>query len=396
MIRLKNILLETKFGYLSEKPKKKAKKPKAKAKKTGNPALDKEYTLVRKADNSKIKRTGASIQKLGDKRGKIYKNYPQVIKQIKKAEDKQEKDKAQKKSEEEKANKIKNTDVKALDKKTGKKISVKVDKVLKPPFGSAKEIDDSVPGTKEAKKVVYDAKVAEAQEEATKEAETRKKKNKGKFKLTAEEQKEFNAWKEENEFLIDDDFTEEEWFTKQRPKEEMSVFNPETGEQWEEDPFDDMDMGGFDDDYGFGETDKFGNKTADKIGSESQIDAMSTKLNLPKDSFIPADDKSRVIRNPEGEPVEVKIFRNNQDGQYYALDDEGNVYKTKKGGKLDLDDPNLNDSFKHETDLDGYPGVKTSKGVSRAEDREPEDWDDMGDSVSFSDLLDLLGLEDDI
>ena len=214
--------------------------------------------------------------------------------------------------------------------------------------------------------------------------------------MTAEEQKEFNAWKEENEFLIDDDFTEEEWFTKQRPKEEMSVFNPETGEQWEEDPFDDMDMGGFDDDYGFGETDKFGNKTADKIGSESQIDAMSTKLNLPKDSFIPADDKSRVIRNPEGEPVEVKIFRNNQDGQYYALDDEGNVYKTKKGGKLDLDDPNLNDSFKHETDLDGYPGVKTSKGVSRAEDREPEDWDDMGDSVSFSDLLDLLGLEDDI
>ena len=123
---------------------------------------------------------------------------------------------------------------------------------------------------------------------------------------------------------------------------------------------------------------------------------MSTKLDLPKESFIPADDKSRVIRNPEGEPVEVKIFRNNQDGQYYALDDEGNVYKTKKGGKLDLDDPNLNDSFKHETDLDGYPGVKTSKGVERAENREPEDWDDMGDSVSFSDLLDLLGLEDDI
>ena len=390
MVKLKDILLETKFGYLVEDSKKKKEK-------TGNPVLDKEYKLTSKATGKEIPKTGKQIRDMGAKQGKLYKNYPQVIKQIKKAEDKQEKDKAQKKSEEEKANKIKNTDVKALDKKTGKKISVKVDKVLKPPFGSAKEIDDSVPGTKEAKKVVYDAKVAEAQEEATKEAETRKKKNKGKFKLTAEEQKEFNAWKEENEFLIDDDFTEEEWFTKQRPKEEMSVFNPETGEQWEEDPFDDMDMGGFDDDdYGFGETDKFGNKTADKIGSESQIDAMSTKLNLPKDSFIPADDKSRVIRNPEGEPVEVKIFRNNQDGQYYALDDEGNVYKTKKGGKLDLDDPNLNDSFKHETDLDGYPGVKTSKGVSRAEDREPEDWDDMGDSVSFSDLLDLLGLEDDI
>ena len=46
MIRLKNILLESKVGHLTEKPKKKAKK-------TGNPALDKEYTLVRKSDNSK-------------------------------------------------------------------------------------------------------------------------------------------------------------------------------------------------------------------------------------------------------------------------------------------------------------------------------------------------------
>ena len=35
MIRLKNILSESKVGYLVEKPKKKAKK-------TGNPALDKE------------------------------------------------------------------------------------------------------------------------------------------------------------------------------------------------------------------------------------------------------------------------------------------------------------------------------------------------------------------
>jgi len=392
MLKLKNILKESKIGYLVEKPKKKAKKPE----KTGNPVLDKTYKLISKATGKEIPKTGKQIRDIGKQSGKLYKNYPQVIKQIAKAEDKQEKDKAQKKSEEEKANKIKNTDVKALDKKTGKKISVKVDKVLKPPFGSAKEMDDSVPGTKEAKKVVYDAKVAEAQEEARKEAETRKKKNKGKFKLTADEQKEFNAWKEENEFLIDDDFTEEEWFTKQKPKEEMSVFNPETGEQWEDDPFDGMDMGDFDDNYGFDETDKFGNKTANKIGSESQIEAMGTKLNLPKESFIPADDKSRVIRNPEGEPVEVKIFRNNQDGQYYALDDEGNVYKTKKGGKLDLDDDNLDDSFKHETDLDGYPGVKTSKGVERAENREPEDWDDMGDSVSFSDLLDLLGLEDDI
>tara|TARA_Y100000593_G_scaffold88954_1_gene172187 strand:- start:83 stop:1285 length:1203 start_codon:yes stop_codon:yes gene_type:complete len=397
MVKLKDILLETKFGHLVEDSKKKKstkKKPAKKKEKTGNPALDKEYKLTSKATNKEIPKTGKQIKDMGAKQGKIYKNYPQVIKQIDKNLDKQEKDKAQKKSEEDKITKIKNTDVKALDKKSGKKISVKVDKVLPPPFGSAKEIDDSVPGTKEAKKVVYDAKVAEAQEEATKEAEKRKKKNKGKFKLTAEEQKEFNAWKEENEYFIDDDFTEEEWFTKQRPKEEMSVFNPEDGEQWEENPEDYLgDDGEFD--GGWGEKDKFGNALADELGGESQVEAMANKLDLPKETFIPATKETKVIKNKHGQNVAIKIFRNNKDGQYYAVDDEGNVYKTKSGGKIDLDDPNLNDSFEHETDLSGYPGAQTSDGVSRAEDREPEEWDDMGDSTSFSDLLDLLGLEDD-
>ena len=389
MVKLKDILLETKFGYLVEAPTKKKEK-------TGNPVLDKEYKLTSKATGKEIPKTGKEIRDMGAKQGKLYKNYPQVIKQINKNLDKQEKDKAQKKSEEDKINKIKNTDVKALDKKSGKKISVKVDKVLKPPFGSAKEIDDSVPGTKEAKKVVYDAKVAEAQEEATKEAETRKKKNKGKFKLTAEEQKEFNAWKEENEYFIDDDFTEEEWFTKQRPKEEMSVFNPEDGEQWEED-FDDYlgDEGEFDD--GWGETDKFGNETADELGDEKQVEAMATKLDLPKETFIPATKETKVIKNKHGQNVAIKIFRNNQDGQYYAVDDEGNVYKTKPGGKIDLDsDESIRDSFEYKTNLDGYPGAKTSKGVERGEDRTPDtDWDDMGDSVSFAELLDMLGLEDE-
>ncbi len=400
MIKLKNILLET-YAPLVEAPKKKKKrKPKKKAKKpekTGNPALDKTYNLISKASGEKIPKTGKQITDIGKKSGKLYKNYPQVIKQIKKGLDKHEKDTAQKKSEEDSVNKIKNTNVKALDKKTGKKIDVKVDKVLKPPFGSAKEVDDSVPGTKEAKKVVYDAKVAEAQEKAKKEAEARKKKNKGKFKLSKEEQTEFNSWKEENEYLIDDDFSEEKWFTEQRPREDMDVFNPEDGEQWDSDPFDFESEGGFGDEYGFGETDKFGNETADELGDEKQVDAMATKLDLPKETFIPATKETKVIKNKHGQNVGIKIFRNNQDGQYYALDDEGNVYKTKPGGKIDLDsDDSIRDSFEHKTDLDGYPGAKTSKGVDRADERTPDtDWDDMGDSVSFSELLDMLGFEDD-
>ena len=199
MVKLKDILLET-YAPLVEAPKKKKstkKKPAKKKEKTGNPALDKEYTLVKKADNSKIKRTGDQIKKLGDKRGKaLYKNWSVVNKQIKTNIDKQEKASTEKKSQEDEINKIKNTNVKAHDKKSGEKIDVKVDDVLPPPFGSAKEIDNSKPGTKEAKKVVYDTKVKAAQEKAKKEVEERKKKNNGKFKLSKEEQKEFNAWKE--------------------------------------------------------------------------------------------------------------------------------------------------------------------------------------------------------
>ena len=132
------------------------------------------------------------------------------------------------------------------------------------------------------------------------------------------------------------------------------------------------------------------------MGDEKQVDAMSIKLDLPKESFIPVSKETKVIENPHGKPVGVKIFRNNKDGQYYAVDDEGNVYKTKTGGQIDLDsDESIQDSFEYKTNLDGFPGAKTSTGVSRAEDREPEEWDDMGDSVSFSDLLDLLGLEDE-
>ncbi len=384
MIKLKDILSETKVGYLVEaKKKKSAKKPE----KTGNPVLDKTYTLISKASGKEIPKTGKQISDIGKKSGNRYTNYPKIIKQIQKGLEKQETDTAKKKSGEETLNKIKNTNVKALDKKTGKKIDVKVDKVLKPPFGSAKEIDDNVPGTKEAKKVVYDAKVAEAQEKAKKEVETRKKKSKGKFKLNSEEKKEFNAWKEENPFV--DNISEEKWLTEQKPREEMDVFNPEDGEQWEEDPFAGFDDGGeFDSD--FDENDKYGQPVADKLGGDTQVDAMSVKLKVEKEDLIEAK-KDVVITNKHGQPVGVVIFRNQKDGKYYAVDDEGVVYKSKPG-KVDLDNPE--GQFESEFDLAGFPGAQTSTGVSRAEDRTPDEWDDMGDSMSFEDLLDMLGLED--
>lgn len=393
MLKLKDILKESKVNYLVEKPSKTKKQPK----KTGNPALDKEYTLIRKADNSKVKRTGAAIQKLGDQRGKIYKNYPQVIKQIKTAEDKQKQDASQKKSEEERANKIKNTNVKTLDKKSGKKIDVKVDDVLPPPFGSAKELDNNKPGTKEAKKVVYDAKVAEAQEEAKKEVEARKKKNKGKFKLTADEQKEFNAWKEENEFLLDDDVTEEQWFTEQKPREEMSVFNPETGEQWEadeEDWFGDFGDEDDDDDYdwfgddGGSDTDNYGNKLS-KLGSKDQQNALELKMGINVGTLksVKTQPNHRVT-NKDGRPVKVAVFQDPESGKYYGITDEGDIYEN------DTDDFRDTES---KTDARGFAGAVTSDGQKLINKRDGKDTEeDDYDSTSFSDLLNFLGIDTDI
>ena len=390
MIRLKNILSESKVGYLVEKPKKKAKK-------TGNPALDKEYTLVRKSDNSKVKRTGASIQKLGDKRGEIYTNYPQVVKQIKKAEDKQKQDKAQKKSAEEKANKIKNTNVKALDKKTGEKINVKVDDVLPPPFGSAKKLDDKKPGTQEAKKVVYDMKVAEAQEQAKKEAQARKKKGKGKFKLTSDEQKEYKAWIEENPF--GDDISEEKWFTEQKPREEMSVFNPDTGQQWEEDPFDFDDFGDeydpfgdddfdFDDGFGKPETDDF-SQPLSKLGSKQQQSALELKVKVPVGSLNKVKlNSNHRVKNQDGNPTKLSVFQDPKTNKYYGIDDEGNIYENDTDDFRDVKEPTA--------DAKGFPGAVNAKGQALIDMRAGKQKEDEYDKTSFADLLDLLGIDTDI
>jgi hypothetical protein len=169
----------------------------------------------------------------------------------------------------------------------------------------------------------------------------------------------------------------------------MDAFNPEDGEQWEEDPFAGFDDG---DEFGsgFDEKDKYGQEVADKLGGDTQVDAMSVKLKVEKEDLIEAK-KDVVMKNKNGQPVEVVIFRNQKDGKYYAVDDEGVVYKSKPG-KVDLDNPE--GQFESEFDLAGFPGAQTSTGVSRAEDRTPDEWDDMGDSMSFEDLLDMLGLED--
>ena len=98
---------------------------------------------------------------------------------------------------------------------------------------------------------------------------------------------------------------------------------------------------------------------------------------------------TQVIKNKHGQNVQATVFLNKKDNKYYAVDDEGVVYKSESGK---FDDEN---DYNEEFNLDGFPGAITSDGLSRAEEREPEEWGDTIDATSFSDLLDMLGLDDD-
>jgi len=312
--------------------------------------------------------------------------------------------KSKKKSIDKKSNtendKIKNSVIKAHDKKSGKKIEVKVDDVLSLPFGSAKKMDDSKPGTKEAKKFVYNVKKKEAESKAKKEVNARKKKNKGKFKLTKDEQVEFKAWKEDNPF-VDEDTTEEDWFKTQKPIEQVSAFDPVDGEQWEDDdPFGDGDEG---DDWGFGDdddddwgddfgdskTDDYGNPLSTR-GNKKQQNALELKMRLGiGNTKKQTKSKNHIVTREDGTPVALSVFKDKKTNKYYGVDDEGNIYEN------DTDD--FTKTKQPTTDMRGFEGAITKKGQTDIEKREgrPEKQDDY-DKTTFADLLGILGIETDI
>ena len=296
--------------------------------------------------------------------------------------------------------KIKNSVIKAHDKKKGEKIEVKVDDVLMSPFGSAKKIDDSKPGTKEAKKFVYNVKKKEAEKKAKKEVNARKKKNKGKFKLTKDEQVEFKAWKEDNPF-VDENTTEEDWFKTQKPIEQVSAFDPVDGEQWEDDdPFGDGDEG---DDWGFGDdddddwgddfgdskTDDYGNPLSTR-GNKKQQNALELKMRLGiGNTKKQTKSKNHIVTREDGTPVALSVFKDKKTNKYYGVDDEGNIYEN------DTDD--FTKTKQPTTDMRGFEGAITKKGQTDIEKREgrPEKQDDY-DKTTFADLLGMLGIETDI
>ena len=105
MIKLKDILSESKVGYLVERPRKKGKKKRAQVigkkskkqpkKSTKNPILTKKYKVTSKASGKSTKKTGQEIRNLGLKRGEaVYSDFTQVYNSIGKKLKDDEKNKA--------------------------------------------------------------------------------------------------------------------------------------------------------------------------------------------------------------------------------------------------------------------------------------------------------------
>ena len=375
MIRLKDILSESKVGYLVER-----KLTATEKEKIGNEIVTYKNKETGKDVNVKV---STAIQ---DKKHPAYKKALLKLKSIDKKSDTENE-------------KIKNSVIKAHDKKKGEKIEVKVDDVLTPPFGSAKKMDDSKPGTKEAKKLVYNLKKKKAESIAKKEVNARKKKNKGKFKLTKDEQEEFKAWKEDNPF-VDEDTTEEDWFKTQKPIEEVSAYHPDDGEQWEDDdPFgmggddgDDWlsDFGDDDDDWGEKKkTDDYGNPLSSR-GNKVQQQAVELKLNLGVGNLKKQTKKGHhYTMGKDGKAVALSVFKNEKTGKFYGVSDEGDIYESDKPDFRDMKEPT--------TDARGYAGAVTSKGQKTMDIRKGKgESEDEYDKTTFGDLLGMLGIDTDI
>jgi len=414
VIRLKNILLESKVGHLVEQPKGNKKplsdKDKEKLKKMKLVHLG-QGTYGKEGKPATYKNVDGKLTKIEkDKKGDTKKG--DVFKKDDKPKSKKDQEKAQKAADR-KAKKeldnIKNTTIVVKEPgKADKNIAIK--NILPPPFGDAK--DSNHPNAEAAKKKVYEKYKEERVKEAKKEINSRlKKKGKdGQPLLTKEEQVLFNEKvKEAEEFGFEDPPTKEE-FLKEKITNEFSekanYYNPELsgfgGETfWDkqeagEDPFGEDDMFGFDDDDDFDFDDDFGDAKSDdfgqplsKLGSKQQQSALELKVKVPVGSLkkVKLNSNHRVT-NQDGNPTKLSVFQDPKTNKYYGIDDEGNIYENDTDDFRDMKEPTA--------DAKGFPGAVTSKGQSLIDKRAGKQKEDEYDKTSFADLLDLLGIDTDI
>ena len=409
MIKLKDILSESKLGYLVEKEE----KFKAKSTKSGKVV----YYKTKDAMDKAIKAKTAEPLDKKDKPTTDKKGAP-VFKKDDKPKSKKDQEKAQK-SADRKAGKeldnIKNTTVVVKEPgKADKNIAIK--NILPPPFGDADPKKEH-PEAEAAKKKVYEKYKEERVKEAKKEIKSRLK-NKGKDGqplLTKEE----NAQYKERVKEVEND--NKEFNTKEKPptKEEFlkekiigefndkaKYYNPELSGYggdtfWDkqeagEDPFGEDDMFGFDDDddfdmdddFGDAKSDDYGNKLS-KLGDGRQKEALETKMKLGAGQLTKVKKASNHrVTNKDGKPVQVSVFQDPETKKYYGITDEGDIYESDSEDFRNIKEPT--------TDARGFDGAVTKKGQSLIDKRAGTQKEDEYDSTSFADLLDLLGIDTDI
>ena len=402
MIRLKNILLESKFGHLVEKEE----KFKAKSTKSDKVVVYKSKDAMDKA----IKAGRAEPLDKKDKTSDTKKG--DVFKKDDKPKSKKDQEKAQKAADR-KAKKeldnIKNTTIVVKEPgKADKNIAIK--NILPPPFGNADPKKEH-PQAEAAKKKVYEKYKEERVKEAKKEIKSRlKNKDKNGDPLLTKEEKVLydEKVKQAKEFGYDDPPTKKEFLEEKITNEfteKVNYYNPDLsgyGEEtfWDKqeagkDPFGDdgeFDFGDddfdFDDDFGDAKTDDYGQKLS-SLGDKRQQGALETKMKLGIGQLKKVKKApNHRVTNQDGKAVQVSVFQDPETKKYYGITDEGDIYESDSEDFTQVKEPT--------TDARGFDGAVTKKGQSLIDKRAGKQKEDEYDKTSFADLLDLLGIDTDI
>jgi hypothetical protein len=422
MLKLKDILKESKVGYLVEKEGNKkplSKKDKEKLDKMKLVHLG-QGTYGKEGKPATYKNVDGKLTKIEkDKKGDTKKG--NVFKKNDKPASKKDQEKAQKaasKKEKKELEKIKKA--KIVVKEPGKpEKEIAIEDILSEPFGKAKDNDEH-PQAKKAKKKVFEMYQERYKKEGKAEVKKRlKNKDKnGDPILSKEEQtlyeKEVERVKQENK-----DNKNDEWYEEKPIPNKSSFLNDKITDEYDKkadyfDPseeefsdnnywaeksggdegmfgdfdFDDDDDFDFDDDFGDAKSDDFGQPLS-KLGSKQQQSALELKVKVPVGSLkkVKLNSNHRVT-NQDGNPTKLSVFQDEKSKKYYGIDDEGNIYENDTEDFRDIKEPT--------TDAKGFPGAVTSKGQALIDKRAGKQKEDEYDKTSFADLLDLLGIDTDI
>ena len=404
MIKLKNILSESKVGHLVEK------EEKFKAKSTKS-----DKVVVYKSKDAMDKAIKAGRAEPLDKKDKTSDTKKvDVFAKDDKPKSKKDQEKAQKAADR-KAKKeldnIKNTTIVVKEPgKADRNIAIK--NILPPPFGNADPKKEH-PQAEAAKKKVYEKYKEERVKEAKKEIRSRlKNKDKNGDPLLTKEEKVLydEKVKQAKEFGFDDPPTKKEFLEEKITDEfteKVKYYNPDLsgyGEEtfWDkqkagEDPFgddgmfdldDDDDDFDFGDDFGDAKTDDYGQKLS-SLGDKRQKSALEVKMGLKVGQLTKVKKApGHRVNNLDGNPVQVSVFQDPETKKYYGITDEGDIYESDSEDFRNIKEPT--------TDARGYDGAVTKKGQSVIDKRAGKQKESEYDSTSFADLLDLLGIDTDI